>query len=957
MADMFFAGIPLEGSGARPLDADLYGAEQQGVDAENISATGNLNIGNVIRYDEHAQRFWNGGVAGDARSDLAALPEMNNNALLSSVATANGVTPNNQTAGNAPDAGAVSYANGASQTPGSTGNFETAAVQPGSSQTVNTTGATSETNGTPAQTSTSQTETTHYTDTSHSGDGSSTTYNTTNTYNSSTANTAYTQENYTQNNYYGGSHTVIVGPHDNTVTITNNGGGGHSGGGDIFNTINNITSNETNSVTTLINQTINNIHSSNDSSILNILNNTLNNITIIDGGGEGSHGGQTGSQCAPPLVGELPQIIDTLLNQTVNITNTLENNGLSSLNTVAGNVINSVDSNLTNIVDKGAGLLQNTLNVVDDSVHTLTGALTGIASTAGTTLDPVLTNTTNLLNNFNVDNIIGSITANGANITNSVTAPVTSVTANITDIANHAIDVTANLTNNGLNLSHDALLNIGNISVGNILSGNTTGLLQNVTVDLPIANNILNGNSLTAIHDITANLPVVNTILDGNGLGVVAGVGDIANTITTNLSSGLNVENLGAIVSTPVTTDISNAVNTVVAVANPVTAPVITALSDITSNPTFADIAHTAQSDLGAVLTAPVATDVSNAVNAVAAAASPAVNTVQAVVSGDTAHVTAPVAATLSDIASNPAVADITHTAQSDIGAVLTTPVTTDVANAVNIVAAATSPVTDTAQAIASGDINPVTAPVTAALGDITSNPTVTDITHTAQSDVSAALTTPVTTDVSNVVNTVAAATNPITDAMQTIASGDTAPVTAPVAAVAGELANTITSDVGALGTVIAPVTSGATETVANTAANALSTASNTADAATTTIIGAAQPVGDTASTTLTSLGNDLHTINTVDIAPPVAATVPVASSLLSNVAAETTNAAATTTTDTHDALTNLASLAHADTAVPPVDAGVLFTGGAAGSLSTSTPAPAATHDTAIDHATHHGLL
>jgi len=342
---------------------------------------------------------------------------------------------------------------------------------------------------------------------------------------------------------------------------------------------------------------------------------------------------------------------------------------------------------------------------------------------------------------------------------------------------------------------------------------------------------------------------------------------------------------------------------------------------------------------------------------AVAAAASPAVNTVQAVVSGDTAHVTAPVAATLSDIASNPAVADITHTAQSDIGAVLTTPVTTDVANAVNIVAAATSPVTDTAQAIASGDINPVTAPVTAALGDITSNPTVTDITHTAQSDVSAALTTPVTTDVSNVVNTVAAATNPITDAMQTIASGDTAPVTAPVAAVAGELANTITSDVGALGTVIAPVTSGATETVANTAANALSTASNTADAATTTIIGAAQPVGDTASTTLTSLGNDLHTINTVDIAPPVAATVPVASSLLSNVAAETTNAAATTTTDTHDALTNLASLAHADTAVPPVDAGVLFTGGAAGSLSTSTPAPAATHDTAIDHATHHGLL
>jgi hypothetical protein len=35
MADMFFAGIPLEGSGTRPLEADLYGAEQQGVDQKN----------------------------------------------------------------------------------------------------------------------------------------------------------------------------------------------------------------------------------------------------------------------------------------------------------------------------------------------------------------------------------------------------------------------------------------------------------------------------------------------------------------------------------------------------------------------------------------------------------------------------------------------------------------------------------------------------------------------------------------------------------------------------------------------------------------------------------------------------------------------------------------------------------------------------------------------------------
>ena len=65
MTTMFFAGIPLEGSGTRPLEADLYGAQAQNVDPENLSATGNLNIGNVMQYDEHAQRFLSGGNLGD----------------------------------------------------------------------------------------------------------------------------------------------------------------------------------------------------------------------------------------------------------------------------------------------------------------------------------------------------------------------------------------------------------------------------------------------------------------------------------------------------------------------------------------------------------------------------------------------------------------------------------------------------------------------------------------------------------------------------------------------------------------------------------------------------------------------------------------------------------------------------------------------------------------------------
>lgn len=63
MTNMFFAGIPLEGSGTRPLEADLYAPAAQGVDYENLSATGNLNIGVVIQYDEHAVHHLNGNAA------------------------------------------------------------------------------------------------------------------------------------------------------------------------------------------------------------------------------------------------------------------------------------------------------------------------------------------------------------------------------------------------------------------------------------------------------------------------------------------------------------------------------------------------------------------------------------------------------------------------------------------------------------------------------------------------------------------------------------------------------------------------------------------------------------------------------------------------------------------------------------------------------------------------------
>ena len=74
MATMFFAGIPLEGSGIRPLEADLYNADGQNTDHENLSATGNLNVGNVIRYDEHAVHHLTGGILDEPVTGTSLTP-------------------------------------------------------------------------------------------------------------------------------------------------------------------------------------------------------------------------------------------------------------------------------------------------------------------------------------------------------------------------------------------------------------------------------------------------------------------------------------------------------------------------------------------------------------------------------------------------------------------------------------------------------------------------------------------------------------------------------------------------------------------------------------------------------------------------------------------------------------------------------------------------------------------
>ena len=213
MATMFFAGIPLEGSGGRPLEADLYGAEQQATDAENISATGNLNIGNVIAYDEHVQRYLSGGIKGEEATDTPTSlsnPEMRMSELASSagtpvmrggnytgeVPTATNTAPTSDT-----QSAAQSYlarANGgADAAPTSTGGYSNQ-----SSLGTNGGGDTSTTNTTRSSSSSSSSSTD-----SHNVTNNTTTNNYTYT-NSSVSNTT---TNATQNNYYNDNHSTNGG--------------------------------------------------------------------------------------------------------------------------------------------------------------------------------------------------------------------------------------------------------------------------------------------------------------------------------------------------------------------------------------------------------------------------------------------------------------------------------------------------------------------------------------------------------------------------------------------------------------------------------------------------------------------------------------------------------------------------------------------------------------------------
>jgi hypothetical protein len=370
MANMFFAGIPIEGSGARPLEADLYGAENQATgDVENISATGNLNIGTVIQYDEHAQRHMTGGVMANENglSSYISDPARNPSGFLPLAADTHQVPM----AGGSGFTQPTSFSGSAFPNSGFSAPSalpQDFALPPGTNNPPLAAAASPLTPGGQSLTQSTAYSNTSSTSTSSQGGETNNSYN---TYNETITNTTNNETINTQNNTYnnGGNSVITIGPHNTSIidigniTIGGNGGGGTGPGNDhpIFNTINTVITNETNLLNNLTTQTINNI---------------FNN----GGGGTGGGSGHDG------LLQDIHNIVTTVDNATTQIVATADN--------AATQIISTVD---------------NTLNTITHG--DLTGNLTG-------TLSSVVSNVANVANTLNLTNVIDTT----VNATASVTA-------------------------------------------------------------------------------------------------------------------------------------------------------------------------------------------------------------------------------------------------------------------------------------------------------------------------------------------------------------------------------------------------------------------------------------------------------------------------------------------------------------------------------------------------------
>jgi len=353
MANMFFAGIPLEGSGSRPLDADLYGPEQQGVDQENLSATGNLNIGTVIQYDEHAQRYMNGGVLGNDRMDAMMLP-------LSQRPVTSFQADNQH---HAPQSGDMSAAQNTTALSGPNfANFPTEAaplavqgIAPADSPDTPASVSSSRAMGSQSSSSTTTVNNPPpVITTSTSEDGTVVTNTYYNNYTTNTENHYSTTNSTTNTTTYNDSHDVI--------------------GGDVIIEISNVLNNTINNLTEILD-----IPTDLLTQIINLVNNTVNNLTDILNSGA-------------PVNNLLAEVVNTVQNTVDTVNNLLEGIGgnIPILEPVLNIVQNTLDD-VTNLLDGGldGDLLGDVLDLAQGAVGQVNDLLDGLPL-EGTPLAPAI---------------------------------------------------------------------------------------------------------------------------------------------------------------------------------------------------------------------------------------------------------------------------------------------------------------------------------------------------------------------------------------------------------------------------------------------------------------------------------------------------------------------------------------------------------------------------------------
>ena len=557
MADMIFAGIPLEGSGIRPLEADLYGAEQQGVDHENVSATGNLNIGNVIQYDEHSQRFMNGGniTTDNSRSYLPELsPDYNQlpeNSRSSSFAPASEAvnggdqgssTGNSFFSGGSPGTNNSSTSNVSNPPTGSSGPAASPTPPLPSSSSETTNNSTGSSTGNFGGDSTD----------SHNVTNSYNTYNET-TYNSSSYNN--NEYNNTQNNYYNDSHnttdshnnTLIDHSHDITIgniTIGASGGnGGNGGGGDIFSVFNSRVENITSITSNVVNTTINTIGSGWGGNGGLGGDTIINNVITTEGGTVNK---LITSNSGNIIVGDVNNTVNNLIsgdsvisNVSNNVTHIVGGDVIAQI----GNTVANLTSSITNIVNNTGGNISTITGPVFSSVMQITGGniASGIISTVNNGGSHVLSPS---IGNIFSNNTVGDINILSSgdvlsynfnhNVIGNINAPVTALSSVTLNIVNGVLQTGGNIANNILSGNVIGSFNslTGVIDTGhNIIVPIITNIPQtNIVVDpvLNAAASVLSGNTLNAVSEVNTILaPVTNmaaSVLDGNALNLTGAI-------------------------------------------------------------------------------------------------------------------------------------------------------------------------------------------------------------------------------------------------------------------------------------------------------------------------------------------------------------------------------------------------------------------------------------------------